>query len=78
MTKGNVFRLLIVIFIVASTHLLQLGAEHFGYTLVSQILGLVNSFVIIPIVSVVMSIVYVDMMKSYKGGADPSLIDNII
>jgi len=78
MTKGNVFRLLIVIFIVASTHLLQLGAEYFGYTLVSQILGLVNSFVIIPIVSIVMSIVYVDMMKSYKGGADPSLIDNII
>jgi hypothetical protein len=25
-----------------------------------------------------MSIVYIDMMKAYKGGSDPSVIDNII
>lgn len=78
MTKGNVFRLLMIILLIASTHLLQIGSEVLGYQLVSKILSLVNSFVIIPLVSVVMSIVYVDMMKAYKGGEDPSLMDNII
>lgn len=78
MTKGNVFRLLTIVFIVAFTHLLQLGTEYMGYTLVSRILSVVNSFVIIPVVSVVMSIVYIDMVKAYKGDSDPSLIDNII
>lgn len=78
MTKGNVFRLLAIVFIVAFTHLLQLGTEYLGYTLVSRILSIVNSFVIIPVVSVVMSIVYIDMMKAYKGDSNPSLIDNII
>lgn len=78
MTKGNVFRLLAIIFIVASTHLIQLGTEYLGYTLVTRVLSIVNSFVIIPVVSVVMSIVYMDMMKAYKGDSDPSVIDNII
>ncbi|WP_095067853.1 MULTISPECIES: hypothetical protein [Sphingobacterium] len=78
MTKGNVLRLLAIIFIVAFTHLLQLGTEYMGYSLVSKILSLINSFVIIPVVSVVMSIVYIDMIKAYKGSSDPSLMDNII
>lgn len=78
MTKGNVFRLLAIIFIVALTHLVQLGTEYLGYTLVTRVLSLINSFVIIPVVSLVMSIVYIDMMKAYKGGADPSVIKSII
>lgn len=78
MTKGNVLKLLTIIFIVAFTHLLQLGTEYMGYSLVSKILSLINAFVIIPVVSLVMSIVYIDMMKAYKGGSDPSLMDNII
>jgi len=78
MTKGNVLRLLAIIFIVAFTHLLQLGTEYLGYFLVSKILSLINSFVIIPVVSVVMSIVYIDMKEAYKGAEDPSLLDNIL
>ncbi|MGJ1205878.1 hypothetical protein [Sphingobacterium lactis] len=78
MTKGNVFRLLTIIFIVALAHILQVGTEYLGYSLVSRILSLINSFVVIPLVGVVMSIVYIDMMKAYKGGADPSVMDNIL
>ncbi|MFZ4262292.1 hypothetical protein ACFRAE_09625 [Sphingobacterium sp. HJSM2_6] len=66
MTKGNVMKLLVIIFIIASTHLMQIGADYLGYFLVSKILSLINSFIIIPVVSVVMSIVYIDMMKAYK------------
>lgn len=78
MTKGNVMRLLFIIVAVASTHLLQIGAEYLGYPLVSKILSLINSFIIIPVVSIVMSVVYIDMMKAYKGDTEPSLMDNII
>jgi len=78
MTKGNVLRLLVIILAIASTHLLQIGTEYLGYTLVSRILSLVNSFIIIPVVSIVMSVVYIDMMKAFKGGSEPTLMDNII
>ncbi len=78
LTRGNVFRLAIIVFAVAFTHLLMVSAEYFNYVLVAKIFSVINSFVMIPMVSIVMSVVYVDMMKSYAGSDDPSLIDNLI
>lgn len=78
LTKGNVFSLLFVVMAVASTHMLQLGAEYMGYGFIGKLFSIINAFVIIPLVSLVMSVVYVDMMKEYRGGEDPSLLDSII
>lgn len=78
LTKGNVFRLALIVLAVALTHILMVSSEYFGYVLVAKILSVVNSFVIIPLVSIVMSVVYIDMMKNYAGSDDPSLLDNII
>lgn len=78
LTKGNVSSLLFLVLAVASTHFMQLGAEYLGYAVIGKMFSIVNAFVIIPLVSLVMSVVYVDMMKDYKGGDDPSLLDSII
>lgn len=78
MTKGNVFSLLFIVLAVAFTHLLQVGSEYLGYVYIAKVFSVINSFVIVPLVSIVMSIVYVDMMRSYRGGENPTLMDNII
>ncbi len=78
LTRGNVIRLALIVLAVAFTHLLMVSAEYFGYVLVAKIFSVINSFVMIPMVSIVMSVVYVDMMKNYAGSDDPSLLDNII
>lgn len=78
MTRGNVFRLVLVLLIVSLTFLLQLGTEYLGYSILARILSIVNSFVIIPSVSLVLSIVYADMVREYKGEEDPEFLKNII
>ena len=77
-TKGNVFRLFLVLLIVSSTFLLQLGAEYLEYNILARIFSIINSFVIIPSVSLVLSIVYSDMMNEYKGNTEPAFLKSII
>ena len=78
MTKDNVLRLILILLIVSLTFLLQLGAEFLGYNILARVLSIVNSFVIIPSVSLVLSIVYSDMIREYKGEEDPEFLKNII
>lgn len=77
-TKGNVFRLFLVLLLVSSTFLLQLGAEYLEYNILARIFSIINSFVIIPSVSLVLSIVYSDMMHEYKGNTEPAFLKSII
>ncbi|MEJ5056322.1 hypothetical protein [Sphingobacterium sp. MYb382] len=78
MTRGNVFRLILVLLIVSLTFLLQMGTEYLGYSIIARVLSIVNSFVIIPSVSLVLSIVYSDMIREYKGEENPEFLKSII
>ncbi len=77
-TKGNVINLLILMLFLALTYIFQLTFEYFEYYIMAKIAGLVNTFVVIPAVSVVMAVAYVDMVKEYKGSDDPELFKNIL
>jgi hypothetical protein len=44
----------------------------------AQISSVLNTFIVIPLVSLVMAIAYVDMLREYKGSDDPALFKNII
>ncbi|QBQ40689.1 hypothetical protein [Sphingobacterium psychroaquaticum] len=77
-TRGNVFRLVLVLLLVSSTFLLQLGSEYLEYNLLARAFSIINSFIVIPSVSLVLSIVYSDMMSEYKGEGDPEFLKNII
>ncbi|MFZ4862842.1 hypothetical protein ACL9RF_11705 [Sphingobacterium sp. Mn56C] len=77
-TRGNVINLLVLMFILASAYILQITFEYFDYALLAKISSILNTFIIIPSVSLVMAVAYVDMMKEYKGSDDPELFKNII
>lgn len=77
-TKGNVVSLFLLMLVLATTYILQLTFEYFEYPLLAKIPSVLNTFIIIPSVSLVMAIAYVDMMKEYKGSDDPELFKNII
>lgn len=77
-TKGNLTNLLVLMLVLASAYIAQLSFEYFEYTILARISSLLNTFIIIPSVSLVMAIVYVDMLKEYKGSDDPELFKSII
>lgn len=77
-TKGNVINLLMLIFVLAFTHLLQITFEYFEYNVFAKISSVINTFIVIPLVSLVMAIAYIDMIREYKGSDDPELFKNII
>lgn len=78
LTKGNVINLLLLMLAVGMAYILQASFEYLGYFIVAKVFGAVNTFVIIPSVSVVMAVAYHNMMKDYKGGDNPQLLKNII
>ncbi len=77
-TKGNVINLLVLMLALASAYILQLAFEYFEYSILATISSVLNTFVIIPSVSLVLAIAYMDMIKEYKGSDDPELFKNII
>lgn len=77
-TKGNVSNLLILMFGLAFTHILQVTFEYFEYSVLAKIFSILNTFIVIPLVSLVMAIAYMDMIQEYKGSDDPKLFKNII
>lgn len=78
LTKGNVTKLLLILAFFAILHLLFLYFNYTGYPMVSTLLSLVNSFLVGPLSSVVVSVAYRNMMTDYHGGDDPQLMKNIL
>ncbi|NGM73961.1 hypothetical protein [Sphingobacterium sp. SGL-16] len=77
-TRGNTTNLLILMALLASTYLGQMVFEYMDYSIFAKIMSAVNTFVIIPSVSLVLAVAYVGMIKEYKGSYDPELLKNII
>ncbi|NGF57401.1 hypothetical protein G5B00_12855 [Parapedobacter sp. SGR-10] len=77
-TKGNVIDLLVLMFSLASTYILQLTFEYLGYSLLATLSSVLNTFIVIPLVSLVLAIAYTDMIQEYKGSDNPELFKNII
>lgn len=78
LTRGNVTSLLFLFLVIGMAYILQASFEYFGYFIIAKIFSFINTFVIIPSVSLVMAVAYHDMMKDYTGGDDPELLKNII
>ena len=77
-TKGNIANLFMLMCVLASAYVGQLAFEYLEYSIMAKMASLLNTFVIIPSVSLVLAIAYVDMIKEYKGSDDPHLLKNII
>ena len=77
-TKGNIANLLMLMCVLASAYVGQLAFEYLEYPIMAKMASLFNTFIIIPSVSLVLAVAYVDMMREYKGSDDPVLFKNII
>lgn len=77
-TRGNTTNLLILMALLASTYTGQLFFQYMDYSIFAKIMSAINTFVIIPSVSLVLAVAYVGMIKEYKGSDDPELLKNII
>lgn len=77
-TKGNVANLLMLMCVLASAYVGQLAFEYLEYPFLAKMASLLNTFIIIPSVSLVLAVAYVDMITEYKGSDDPKLFKNII
>lgn len=78
LTRGNVTRLLLILAFFAILHLLYVYFNYAGYPMVSTALSLVNSFLVGPLSSVVVTLAYRDMMTDYHGGDDPEVMKHIL
>lgn len=78
LTRGNVTRLLLILAFFAILHLLYMYFNYAGYPMVSTVLSLINSFLVGPLSSVVVSMAYRSMMADYHGGDDPEVMKHIL
>lgn len=77
LTKGNVFKLLLILAVFAFFQLLQMYFNYLEYYIIFIILNLVSSFLVVPLASIVVSVAYRAMMSDYHGGEDPKILNNI-
>src|SRR3546814_18942515 len=76
--RGNVTKLLLILAFFAILHLLYVYFNYAGYPMVSTALSLLNSFLVGPLSSVVVSMVYRSMLADYRGGDDPDVMKNVL
>lgn len=66
LTRGNVFKLLLILLFFAILHFLNGYFNYQGLPVFSIILNVVNSFLIVPLSSVVIAMAYRKMMSGYQ------------
>lgn len=77
-TRGNFTKLLMLLIFLAIFQILHLLINYKGNFVVGAIINLINSLLIIPLSSVVITVAYRRMMTEYEGDQDPGIIRNII
>ncbi|HEX8378560.1 MAG TPA: hypothetical protein VF602_12145, partial [Pedobacter sp.] len=77
-TRGNFTKLLILLSFFAVFHALYLYLDEREYLALGFLVLFINSFLIVPLSSVALSVAYRSMMSEYTGDQDPDVMDNII
>ncbi|AIM36625.1 beta-carotene 15,15'-monooxygenase [Sphingobacterium sp. SG20118] len=76
-TKGNIVRLFLILLSLAFASVMNIYWVYMDYSIMAIIFSIINSFLIIPLTSVVYTVAYRDMIQEYKGSEDPSILSNI-
>ncbi len=78
-TKGNFTKILLLLLVLGFFHLLSLFLNYLHWPVISMIVISLSSFLIVPLSSVALTIVYRKMMSEYDGGdQEPDIIHNIV
>ncbi len=77
-TRGNFTRLVLLLAFLALFHFLSGYFSLTGYPILLFLVNVINSFLIVPLSSLITAVAYRQMMSEYKGDQDPDLIHNLI
>lgn len=77
-TRGNVIKLLMLLAFFVMLNLLYLYFSYLKLAIISTGLSLVNSFLVVPLASVAITVAYRKMMSRYHGSSNPEVLKNII
>lgn len=77
-TKGNFTKILLLLLVLGFFHLLSLVFNYLHWSVISLLVISLSSFIIVPLSSVALTIVYRKMMAEYDGEEEPDIIHNIV
>lgn len=77
-TKGNFTKILLLLLVLGFFHLLSLVFNYLHWSVISLLVISLSSFIIVPLSSVALTIVYRKMMADYDGDDEPDIIHNIV
>jgi hypothetical protein len=78
-TKGNFTKILLLLLVLGGFHLLSLFLNYLNWPVISMIIISLSSFIIVPLSTVALTIVYRKMMSDYDGGGEePDIIHNLV
>lgn len=78
-TKGNFTKILLLLLVLGGFHLLSLVFNYLHWPVISMIIISLSSFIIVPLSTVALTIVYRKMMVDYDGGdEEPDIIHNLV
>ncbi len=77
-TKGNFTKILLLLLVLGFFHLLSLVFNYLHWSVISLVVISLSSFIIVPLSSVALTIVYRKMMAEYDGTEEPDIIHNIV
>jgi hypothetical protein len=78
-TKGNFTKILLLLLVLGFFHLLSLVFNYLHWSVISLIVISLSSFIIVPLSSVALTIVYRKMMSDYDGSeGEPDIMHNLV
>jgi hypothetical protein len=77
-TRGNFTKILLLLLVLGFFHLLSLVFNYLHWSVISLVVISLSSFIIVPLSSVALTIVYRKMMAAYDGTEEPDIIHNIV
>jgi hypothetical protein len=77
-TRGNFTKIFMLLLVLGSFYMLCLFFGFIQWPLAAFFMNVLNSFIIIPLSSVALTIAYRKMISEYQGDEDPDIIHNIV
>lgn len=77
-TKGNFFKILLLLFVLGFFQILYLVLNYFQFTVIATFVNILSSFIIIPLSAVALTVAYRKMTDEYQGDQELDILANII
>lgn len=77
-TRGNFIKIVLMLVVLGGFHILYLVFSYLQWPVIALVVNIFSSFLIVPLSTVALTVVYRKLINEYKGSTDPELMDNIV